>query len=137
MRKILYPCIAVIALFAVTLAACGLDTTTTLQDITKPYIARYECTQATLGEDDLLKDYDYIRITFLDEKEMELSFKQKDGKVRAKTFAYTYDKDSGELTAGEGALGVKIKERTILKDGAFTVNLPLGTKELILKFEKM
>lgn len=137
MRKYLYVLLGALAVFTIFLAACGIDTTTSLKDITKPYIAQYECTAATLGGDDLLEEFDYIRITFLDEKEMELSFKQKGKEKRAKTFGYIYDEDSGEITADGSALGVKIKERTIIKDGAFTVNLPLGGKELILKFEKM
>ncbi|MCD7728570.1 MAG: hypothetical protein LUI60_01485 [Clostridia bacterium] len=137
MKKFILPVLAVFAAMLCAFAACGLDATTTLKDLTSPYIARYECTQATLGGDDLLQDYEYIRITILDEKEMELSFKQKDGKVKAKTFGYTYDKESGEISAEQGALGVEIRERAVIKDGSFTVSFPLGTKQLILKFDKM
>lgn len=135
MKKIL-PVLSAFCVFLLCLAACGLDTTSSLKDLTDPYIARYECTQATLGGDDLLENFDYIRITLLDEKEMELSFKQKGEKPRAKTFKYSYDKESGELYAEEGVLGFKAKEPAVIKDGAFTISFPLGSRQLILKFEE-
>ncbi len=136
MRKIFYILTLTAALFALCLASCGIDSAASLKDITKPYIARYECTQATLGDDDLLKDFDYIRITLLDESEMELSFKKKGEKAKAKTFGYTYDNETGSIIAEESILGVKFKEKTIIKDGAFTVSFPLGTRQLTLKFEE-
>ena len=33
-----------------------------LTDVTKPYLGEYECKQATLGEKDCLKKFDYIRL---------------------------------------------------------------------------
>ena len=62
------------------LCAFTFDKDSSLKDLTHPYINTYECTAARLGNEDLLEHYEYFKITFLDEKQVEISFKRKKGK---------------------------------------------------------
>lgn len=132
----------IVALFVVLLCftcivTCGCDIKEagSLKSLTHPYINQYDCVSATLGDDDLLEKYDYIRITLLDEKNLEVSFKSKKGKKHSAKCSYTYDESSGELCGEIGVLGFTFKERVTIKDGKFTISKPFLTKMLILNFE--
>ena len=60
-----------------------------LKSITKPYIGEYECVEARLGETDLLEKYDFITISLLDGKKMEVIYKPNNG--NKKTFEGAYE----------------------------------------------
>ena len=115
--------------------ACNIKADSSLKELTHPYITRYECTSATYGGDDIMGNFDYIRITLLDKEQLELACKPKSGKVRSVKSGYTFDEDTHELCAEIGALGVKVKERVIVENGKFTISFPLRGKELIMNFE--
>jgi hypothetical protein len=126
-------CFAAICCIA-AFCAFKIDESNSIKNITKPYINRYECTKATLGDEDLLENYEYFRIDILDGENLELSFKRKDGNVRSYKSTYTYDNDSGELTAEIGILGCKFKQAVIIKNGTFTISMPILYKQLIMNF---
>ena len=130
---ILIACAA--ALCAVIPCACRIEADSSLKELTHPYVTRYECTSATYGGQDILGGFEYIRITLLDESELELAFKPKNGRARAVKSGYTFDGDTHELCAEIGAPGVKVKEKVIVENGKFTVSFPLRGKQLILNFE--
>ena len=56
-----------------TLCAFTFDKTSTLKDLTHPYINTYECTSAKLGDENLLEKYEYFIITFKDDKNLDFS----------------------------------------------------------------
>jgi hypothetical protein len=127
--------ISIIALLTVTLlCAFKIDPNSSLKDLTHPYINRYECTQARLGENDLLENYEYFRIDILDEKNLEISFKRKEGKPHSYKSTYTFNAESGELTAEIGILGCKFKQAVIIENGAFTISMPILYRQLIMNF---
>lgn len=132
-RKILL-IVAVLSLTIFTFSACGMEIDGSIKSITKPYIAQYECVEARYGEIDLLENYDFIRITFLDKKEVEISYKKKDGEKHSATGTYSIDPETRELEAELGLLGYKFKEKTIVKNGQFTLSKIIGSRELVIIF---
>ncbi len=127
--------IAALLALVFTLPACTIKAEGSIQSITRPYIAQYECTKARLGEKNLLDDYDYVRFVLLDKNQLELEYKPKNGEKQTRTGTYQLDPQTRELTAEIGLLGYRFKESVILEKGRFTVTKPIGTKELVLVFE--
>lgn len=117
-----------------TLCAFKIDTSSSIKSLTHPYINTYECTFASLGGENLLDTYEYFRITFLDAKELEISFKKFNGKRHAYKCNYTCDDETGELEAEIGILGFRFKQKTKIRNGKFVLSMPILTKQLIMKF---
>ena len=57
--------------------ACTDGADSSVKSLTKPYIAEYTCVEAKFGEADLLKEYDFIKITLVNDEKLEISFKPK------------------------------------------------------------
>lgn len=116
------------------LPACGFDAQSSLKTITMPYIAEYECVEARLGSEDLLKKYDYFYISLLNKEEFEVSFKEKDGKRLIFKGKYTLDPKTRELSGEIGVLGFKYKESVTVKNGEFVIEKNMGPFPLYMKF---
>ena len=116
------------------LPACDIKNAGSLKSITNPHVAQYECTEATLGEEDLLKKFDFIKITLVDKENLELNYKQKDGESRLIKSKYTFDVKTRTLTAEMGILGYSFKQSTVVEKGKFTISKSIGGKQLIMKF---
>ena len=104
--------------------------------LTKPYIATYECVEARLGNEDLLSKHDYIKITLLDSKELEVSFKPKNGDKKAFKGAYTVNPETREFTGEIGILGLTFKETVKIEKGSFVITKNFLTLPLIMKFKQ-
>lgn len=126
---------AFILSFAPFISACDIKSAGPLKSITHPYIAQYECVEATLGGEDLLKKFDYIKITLLDTENMEISYKQKDGENKSINSKYNFDTKTRVLTAEVGLLGYTLKQSTVVEKGKFTLSKSIGGKQLIMKFK--
>lgn len=135
MKKLLLIIAVVLATSFTFLPACELKNAGPLKSLTRPYIAQYECTEATLGNEDLLDKFEYIKITLKNKEELELSYKPKDGEAKTLTSRYDFDSDTRTLTAEIGILGYTVKQSTVIENGKFTVTKPFGGKQLIMKFK--
>ncbi len=127
-------CAAAFSLLAV-LPACDADPNGDIKSITKPYIAEYVCTEAKFGEEDLLEKYDYIKLTLLDGKQMELSYKPKDGDKKSYVCDYEVDEKTRELTADFWLLGISHREKISIENGGFTIIKTIYSKPLYMKFQ--
>ncbi|MDE7439238.1 MAG: hypothetical protein K2N23_01835 [Clostridia bacterium] len=128
--------IAVLCTLMLTfLSACDIKNAGSLKSITNPYIAQYECVEATLGEEDLLKKYDYIKITLVDKENLEFNYRPKNGENKTLKSKYTFDVESRKLSAEVGILGYTFKQSTIVEKGKFTISKSIGGKQLIMKFK--
>ncbi len=123
------------ALLLVLLPACDAKNAGSLKTITRPYIAQYECTSATLGGDDVLKKFDYIEINLVNKKDMEIIYKPKDGDRKVIKTTYSLNTQTRELTAEVGIYGYKFKQTTKIQNGKFTISKAIGRKQLIMNFE--
>lgn len=106
-----------------------------IKSLTKPYINEYVCTYGMLGEKNILEETDYIKVTFLDSKTLEVSYKKKEGKRYAFECGYTHNNATNEVTIDFGLFGAENKPRIIIKDGKFSVSKKLGSKLLFMVFE--
>lgn len=134
MKKRYYLAFVTIMLSCILLCAFTFDKNSSLKDITHPYINTYECTAASLGKEDLLEDYEYFRITFLDDKELEVSFKRNKGKKHTYKCEYVYNDKTDEFSAEIGILGFKFKQTTKIRNGKFTISMPVLGKPLLMNF---
>lgn len=117
------------------LPSCDAKNAGSLKSITLPYIAQYECVEASLGEEDLLNRFEYIKITLLDKEKLELAYKSKDGESKSVKSNYNFDVNTHKLTADIGILGYSFKQSTIIEKGKFTISKSIGGKQLIMKFK--
>ena len=106
----------------------------TLKDIAKPYLGEYECKSAQLGKKDLLENFSYIRIELKDSENFTLYYKEKEGKGKEVEGKYVYDKEKELLMLADKS-GV-YKRGFPLNEGILTISLPMGEKNLVLKFEQ-
>lgn len=121
--------------FLLVFPACNAAEIGSLKALTKPYIATYECVEAKLGEQDLLEKYEYIKITLLDSKEFEVSFKPKKGEKKSFVGEYTLDPETRDFTGEIGVLGFSFKEKTKIEKGEFVIARNFLYVPLYMKFK--
>lgn len=127
--------ILLLPLLCLFLCAFTIDESTSIKSLTKPYITTYECTAARLGNEDIMEKYDYIKITFLDDKELEISLKRKNGKKKSYTCEYRYDEKTKRFNAELGILGFRFKQDAKIENGKFTVCMPILGRTLLMNFQ--
>ena len=135
MKKRLIIFVVLCTLILTILSACDMKNAGPLKSITHPYIAQYECVEATLGDEDLLDKFDYIKITLVNKDTLELNYKLKDGDNKTIESNYNFDVNSRTLTAEVGILGYTVKQSTVIEKGKFTISKSIGGKQLIMKFK--
>ncbi|MDE6597920.1 MAG: hypothetical protein K2K60_04715 [Clostridia bacterium] len=134
-KKILFFVAAVCMLLPLFVCACDAREAGSLKSITRPYIAHYECTEATLGNENLLDKFEYINVVLVNKDTMQIIYKPKNGKKQINETKYTFDNKTHELSAEVGIYGFKFKQSTIVENGKFTVSKQIGAKQLIMKFK--
>ena len=106
-----------------------------LTDITKPHLGVYECTEATLNDNDYLGRFSYIHLELKTEEDFILYYKEKEGEKKQETGKYSYDREKETLTLIGGANGF-FKREFPLKEGILTISVRIGEQNLSLKFEQ-
>lgn len=129
-------CALIISAFLVLFAcAFTIDPNSSIKNLTKPYANTYECTRATLGDTDLLEDYEYMRIIIHDNGKLNVEMQRKGGKKRIYQCQYTYDDNTCNLSAEIGILGFTYRQTTKIENGKFVISMPVLTKQLTMLFE--
>ena len=127
---------SLIAIFIIFIAcAFTIDEDSSIKELTHPYINTYECTRATLGDTNLLENYDYLRIIVGEKNQLKILYKRKGENCNEFNGTYKVNEKSNELTAEIGILGYNYKQKTIISDGRFTITLPILSKQLVMTFE--
>ncbi len=139
MKKKILVITVILSLLLLLLPACSSmqasGTSGSLKSITKPYIGEYECIEARLGKTDLLEKYEFITISLLDDKKMEVSYKPKNGNKKTFEGAYKVNEETREFTGEVGILGVKFNESTKIMNGKFTLKKLIFSMPLIMNFK--
>lgn len=135
MRTKLFVTAIIFALLLTVFPACDAREAGSLKALTKPYIAQYECTEAKLGDEDLLEKFEYITIVLEDKQTLKLIYKPKDGEKHVMESTYSLDTETRELTADLWILGYKFRQSTTVKNGKFTITKKIGDKQLIMNFK--
>ena len=117
-------------------ALCAIGKSSSLKDVSKPYLGEYECKQATYGGKDYLEDFTYIRLELQSKDRFILSYcdklTNKKNQVEGE-FAFDEQTNTVTLQVGEEAC---IKRQFPLKDGVLLVITTIGNKILQLRFEQ-
>ncbi len=117
-------------------ALCMLGKSSSLKDISKPYLGEYECKQATYGEKDYLENFTYIRMELQSGDRFVLSYCDKlTNKKNQVEGEFVYDEKTNTVTLQLGN-DACIKRQFSLKDGVLLVVTTLGNKILQLRFEQ-
>lgn len=137
MKRRLYILLTLLTLvvFAVFLPACEADADSSVKELSKPYIAQYECVEARLGDEDLLEHYEYIRIILVNKDKMQVVIKPEDGDKKVVEGSYTFDFDTRELEGEIGIMGCRFKEKTVVGKGGFDISKTILGKQLYIKFK--
>ena len=135
MKKKIYLLTVFLCLALLLFPACGIDMNSSLKSLSMPYIAEYECVEARLGSENLLEKYEYFYITLVNKEELEISFKEKEGKRTLVKGTYSIDPKTRELTGETGVLGFQFKESVIVNNGEFVIEKNLGPFPLYMKFK--
>ena len=135
MKRKYYAIFLIFAIACIMLCAFTFEKDSSLKDLTHPHINTYECTAARLGNENLLSQYEYFRITFLNETEMEISYKHKKfNKKHTHKCNYQFDEKTSEFTAEMGIFGYKIRQTSKIANGKFTISMPILGKPLLMNF---
>lgn len=126
---------ALLSVLCLFMCAFTIDNDSSVKALTKPYITTYECTAASLGNENLLEKYEYFRITFLDDKELEVSMKRKNGKKHSYKCGYEYDDKTGRFKAELGIFGFRFRQDCKIENGKFTICMPILGKTLLMNFK--
>jgi hypothetical protein len=119
------------------LPACSAEKLGSIKTLTHPYIAQYECYEARLGEQDILKNYDYIRIVIEDKENLVIQIKPKNDERKSIEGKYSFNEETKTLTADIGILGCDFSRSIQIANGKFEIEKTIGNKELVIKFKAM
>lgn len=82
-----------------------------------------------------MEKYEYITITFLNDDELELSLKKKNGNKKVHKCNYSYDNDTHRFYAELGIFGFRFKQDAKIENGKFTISMPILGKTLLMNFQ--
>lgn len=137
MKKIRLHCaswLAALTLFP--LLSAGVSDLGDLKEITKPYLGEYECKELRFGDEERMKEFDYLSVELAPEGELILSYKEKSGRKGEAKARYEYDVSADTLTVYGEIAGKKIKKTFPVHDGKFELVVRYGDKILTMKFER-
>lgn len=113
-RKLFLVCV-VLSLLLLVFPACEMDAKGSVKSLTKPYIGEYECVEGHMGETDLLEKYEFIKITLIDDKKMEINFKPKNGTQHSFEGEYSVDGETREFTVKQESSAINSKKKSLSK----------------------
>ena len=123
-------------IFCLILATNGWTKEGKLTEISRPYLGTYECESFYYGGEDRLDDFDYVRLELQSDGSMKLLYREKDKKANEIPLTYEYDEKTQEL-AVRGQWGIfKIEKKFPIENGEICGVLPLGGKQITVKFKK-
>ena len=88
-----------VVLFACAALLCGCDVgeMSTLPELSKPYTGVYECTQLTLGGEDTLDRFEFVRLELKADETFALTYRTAEGGEGGVEGEYQMDAERGEL----------------------------------------
>ena len=104
-------------------------------DVAKPYLGEYECIQAELDGKDMLQDYVFIRLDLKGDNTFLLQCKAKGGEIKKENGYYQYNENSNSITMQLQSFRF-FKREFPLDKGILTIELPVGGKNILLKFKQ-
>ena len=135
-KKILFVAV-ILCLILALFPACDISTEGSIKSITRPYIDEYECVEARIGDEDILSQYEFIKITLLDKNELELNYQTKDGEKHSVKGKYELDDATQEMTSEIGFMGFEFMEKIKIENGEFSFTKNIFGKTFYMKFKSI
>lgn len=135
MKKTAIKIALLLPLLCLLFCAFKIEPNSSIKSLTKPYITTYECVAARLGNENLMDKFDRITITFLDDKELEVRLKKKNGKTSNHRCNYVYNDKTHSFSAEMGILGFTVRQEAKIENGKFTICMPILGKTLLMNFQ--
>ena len=113
-------------------AGCSMDEMTDLKDISQPYVGEYKCKELRFGEEDRLKEFESVKLTFGPDDAFILRATDLDGTERAYEGKYKFTDNEVKLSANFGG-----EEQTYVfpyEKGAVHMRLLFNEKLLYARF---
>ncbi len=118
------------------LPSCQPEKMSTLADVSKPYLGVYECEKLRLGELNVLKDFEYLRISLGYGGACALSYRTASGREEELFGTYVADMVRPEITFTYSANQNSVAKTYRLEDGAIYVRENLGGVLLYGEFRR-
>lgn len=119
-----------------TLSACNAESLGTLSAVAHPYAGTYECKYVLFNEQNLLDDFDYIRLELKNDDRFSVYFRDKNG-VKGRYFGnYSYDTENNTFTIREKMFGRSLEKTFSVTEGVIDIAVQYGEKMLLVKFEQ-
>ncbi len=125
-----------VAIFSLcTMAGCDVEEMSSLSDLSKPYAGVYECERMTLGGEDVLGDFRYLRLELGYGGDFTLSWRGEEGRpsVREGTYAADCDANTVTLTVKEG--GRELSRTYRMEKGSILVDDDFLGRSLFAEFK--
>ncbi len=105
-----------------------------LPDLSHPYAGEYTCKKLSLGGEDCLNRFEYIKLTLECGGDFELSYRDKEKRTGGYEGEYSVSSESEEITFSAKA-GLRTVSRTFpMKNGTILIDLTFGQKLLHAEF---
>ena len=104
-----------------------------LTEISKPYLGEYECESATLGEQDFLAEFTYLRLELKSNGEFVLRYQTKQGGQGQETGRYEYD-DGAQSIRFVANGQYQLDRNFSMERGEICLTFPIGKQMLSIRF---
>ncbi len=125
MRKIFLGSAVALALACAVFGLTACDTEKelgSLEDFSKPYTGIYECEELTLGGEDKLDAFDYIKLDLGDDGNFTLSYKTQQGNAGSLDGAYRMDPAREEITFRAARGGARMSRTFPVRNGVICID---------------
>lgn len=130
MRKSI--CAAITALCVLFFTGCDVNDMSSLREISRPYVGEYNCEILTLGGEEMLHHFKYVKLNLSYKGEFTLSYCDKGGMKGEYAGTYSLGEDGITFTSQNGTVR---ESRTFpYEKGVISVQIALGEKLLLAEF---
>ena len=124
----------VLFLCAAVLCGCDVREMSTLPELSKPYTGVYECTQLSLGGEDTLGRFEYVRLELKGDETFALTYRTAEGGEGGMEGEYKMDVERGEVILTKKTLVRAVSYVFAVENGAIRGDMNLNGQLLHAEF---
>ena len=124
----------VLFLCAAVLCGCDVREMSTLPELSKPYTGVYECTQLSLGGEDTLERFEYVRLELKGDETFALTYRTAEGGEGGMEGEYKMDVERGEVILTKKTLVRAVSYVFAVENGAIRGDMNLNGQLLHAEF---
>lgn len=118
-----------------TMAGCKVEEMGSLKDLSKPHVGVYECERMTIGGENVLNDFRYVRLELDYGGDFTLSYKKSGGGFSEWNGTYEVDTEAQEITF-TARQGTRELSRTYrMENGSILIDANFLGRTLLAEFK--